>query len=134
MKIFVTGGAGYIGSVCAELLLDEGHSVSILDNLSEGHRAALDPRAEFFHGDLEDRQSIESALTKQKPDAAMHFAANALVGDVRGKSYASIVDPAYLSLAREQFTRKLLGKRVTDYEIVLVTKDGSRAPIEVSSA
>src|SRR5438128_1891379 len=63
----------------------------------------------------------------------LNAAANALVGDVRGKSYASIVDPAYLSLAREQFTRKLLGKRVTDYEIVLVTKDGSRAPIEVSS-
>src|SRR3954466_12590230 len=81
MKILVVGGAGYIGSVCAELLLNEGHSVSIFDNLSEGHRAALDPRAEFFHGDLEDRQSIESALTKQKPDAAMHFAANALVGE-----------------------------------------------------
>src|SRR3954465_13234767 len=81
MKILVVGGAGYIGSVCAELLLNEGHSVSIFDNLSEGHRAALDPRAEFFHGDLEDRQSIESAITKQKPDSAMHFAANALVGE-----------------------------------------------------
>ena len=63
----------------------------------------------------------------------LNGAANALVGDVRGKSYLSVVDPAYLSVAREQFTRKLLGKRVTDYEIVLVTKDGSRAPIEVSS-
>ena len=40
MKIFVTGGAGYIGSVCAELLLDEGHSVSIFDNLSEGKPGA----------------------------------------------------------------------------------------------
>ena len=43
MKILVVGGAGYIGSVCAELLLDEGHTVSIFDNLSEGHRAAIDP-------------------------------------------------------------------------------------------
>src|SRR5207302_1449361 len=81
MKILVVGGAGYIGSVCAELLLDEGHSVAIFDNLSEGHRAALDPRAEFFEGDLQDRQSIEKALRKQKPDAVMHFAANALVGE-----------------------------------------------------
>ena len=81
MKIFVTGGAGYIGSVCAELLLDEGHSVSIFDNLSEGHRAALDSRAEFIEGDLHDRQSIEKALAKQRPDAVMHFAANALVGE-----------------------------------------------------
>src|SRR5256714_10824336 len=81
MKVLVVGGAGYIGSVCAELLLDEGHAVSIFDNLSEGHRRALDTRAEFIQGDLEDRQSIEKALSKQKPEAVMHFAANALVGE-----------------------------------------------------
>ncbi|HWY51178.1 MAG TPA: UDP-glucose 4-epimerase GalE [Chthoniobacterales bacterium] len=81
MRILVVGGAGYIGSVCAELLLDEGHGVSIYDNLSEGHRRALDPRAEFVEGDLADRQSIEKTLAKQRPDAVMHFAANALVGE-----------------------------------------------------
>src|SRR3984893_6893773 len=81
MKILVVGGAGYIGSVCAELLLDEGHSVSVFDNLSEGHRHALDQRAEFIQGDLVDRQSIEKTLAKQRPDAVMHFAANALVGE-----------------------------------------------------
>ena len=81
MKILVVGGAGYIGSVCAELLLDEGHGVTIFDNLSEGHRRALDPRAEFVEGDLVDRQSIEKTLSKQRPDAVMHFAANALVGE-----------------------------------------------------
>src|SRR5256886_6140954 len=81
MKILVVGGAGYIGSVCAELLLNEGHGVSIFDNLSEGHRAAIDPRAEFVEGDLVDRQSIEKTLAKQRPDAVMHFAANALVGE-----------------------------------------------------
>jgi len=47
MKIFVVGGAGYIGSVCSELLLDEGHDVVIFDNLSEGHRAAVDSRTAF---------------------------------------------------------------------------------------
>jgi UDP-glucose 4-epimerase len=81
MKILVAGGAGYIGSVCAELLLDEGHSVSIFDNLSEGHRAAIDSRAQLTEGDLQDRQLIEKTLSKQKPDAVMHFAANALVGE-----------------------------------------------------
>jgi UDP-glucose 4-epimerase len=81
MKILVVGGAGYIGSVCAELLLDQGHSVSIFDNLSEGHRAALDPRAQFMKGDLQDRHATELAVTAQKPDAVMHFAANALVGE-----------------------------------------------------
>src|SRR6266571_8877670 len=81
MKILVVGGAGYIGSVCAELLLDEGHQVAIFDNLSEGHRGAVDPRATFIHSDLQDRQSIEAALLKQRPEAVMHFAASALVGE-----------------------------------------------------
>jgi len=81
MKILVVGGAGYIGSVCAELLLDEGHTVSIFDNLSEGHRAAIDLRAQFVEGDLQNQQSIEEALAKQKPEAVMHFAASALVGE-----------------------------------------------------
>lgn len=81
MKILVVGGAGYIGSVCAELLLNEGHVVGILDNLSEGHRPAIDSRAEFFEGDLSDRERTQSVLVRLKPEAVMHFAANALVGE-----------------------------------------------------
>jgi len=79
MRIFVTGGAGYIGSVTAELLLDEGHEVAILDNLIEGHRRAVDSRAQFIQGDLADRDQIERALSNRRPDAVMHFAAYALV-------------------------------------------------------
>lgn len=81
MKILVVGGAGYIGSVCAELLLDEGHEVGIFDNLSEGHRRALDARARFWEGDLADRDLVENILSEFQPDAVMHFAANALVGE-----------------------------------------------------
>jgi UDP-glucose 4-epimerase len=81
MKILVVGGAGYIGSVCTELLLDEGHGVAVFDNLSEGHRSAIDPRAEFIEGDLEAFDPIRSALEKFQPQAVMHFAASALVGE-----------------------------------------------------
>lgn len=81
MRIFLTGGAGYIGSVCAEQLLDEGHEVVVFDNLSEGHRCAIDPRAKFFEGDLAHRGQIETALSSCRSDAVMHFAANALVGE-----------------------------------------------------
>ena len=81
MKVLVVGGAGYIGSVCAELLLDEDHQVSIFDNLTEGHRAAVDSRAEFIQGDLQDRSQIGKELTRISPDAVMHFAASALVGE-----------------------------------------------------
>ena len=81
MKILVAGGAGYIGSICAELLLDQGHEVAVFDNLSEGHRGALDPRARFIEGGLEDRQAIYSALAEARPEAVMHFAASALVSE-----------------------------------------------------
>jgi UDP-glucose 4-epimerase len=79
MKILVVGGAGYIGSVCTDLLLDEGHSGGSFDNLCEGHRAAVDPRAKFFEGDLSNAEEIRSALAELKPDSVMHFAASALV-------------------------------------------------------
>ena len=81
MKIFVGGGAGYIGSICVELLLDEGHEVVVFDNLAEGHRRAVDKRAAFIGGDLARREEISRALQETKPDAVMHFAANALVGE-----------------------------------------------------
>src|SRR5438105_716092 len=81
MRIFVAGGAGYIGSVCEEQLLNEGHEVAIFDNLSEGHRRAIDPRAQFIEGDLALRDQIETALSSCRSDAVMHFAANALVGE-----------------------------------------------------
>lgn len=79
--IFVTGGAGYIGSICVEQLLNEGYEVAVFDNLSEGHRKAVDPRAEFFQGNLLDRTVLRHAMGEVKPDAVMHFAANALVGE-----------------------------------------------------
>jgi UDP-glucose 4-epimerase len=81
MKIFVVGGAGYIGSICVELLLDEGHEVIVFDNLSEGHRLAVDERTAFIGGDLSRREEISGALEETKPEAVMHFAANALVGE-----------------------------------------------------
>ena len=81
MNILVTGGAGYIGSICVEQLLDAGHTVTIFDNLTEGHRRAIDPRAALIAGDLQQRCDIADALEKVRPEAVMHFAANALVGE-----------------------------------------------------
>jgi UDP-glucose 4-epimerase len=81
MKIFLTGGAGYIGSVTTEQLLDQGHQVVVFDNLERGHRDAVDPRAKFVKGDLRDRAAVAKAVQAAKPDAVMHFAAYALVGE-----------------------------------------------------
>jgi len=79
MRVFLTGGAGYIGSVTAELLLDAGHEVAVFDNLGRGHRAAVDPRARLIEGDLTNKEAVSSAMADVAPDAVMHFAAFALV-------------------------------------------------------
>jgi len=81
MKVFLTGGAGYIGSVTTELLLNEGHEVVVFDNLERGHKAAVDKRAKLVVGDLRDAGQIQRAMKNAKPDAVMHFAAYALVGE-----------------------------------------------------
>jgi UDP-glucose 4-epimerase len=81
MKIFLTGGAGYIGSVTSEMLLDGGHEVIIFDNLERGHLEAVDQRARFIKGDLRNREEILDAMARAKPDAVIHFAAYALVGE-----------------------------------------------------
>jgi len=87
VKIFVTGGAGYIGSICVEELLQHGHDVIVFDNLSEGHRMAIDPRATFIQGDLNDSKSVSLAINTSRPDAVMHFAANALVAESMQNPY-----------------------------------------------
>lgn len=81
MNVFVTGGAGYIGSVCVEELLNAGHQVTVFDNLSEGHRSAVDDRARFVGGGLEDRSAVTEALRGSGAEAVIHFAAHALVGE-----------------------------------------------------
>ena len=81
MKILVTGGSGYIGSVTTELLCNDGHAVTVFDNLERGHREAVDPRARLVVGDLREPAGIRDTLQALKPDAVVHFAAYALVGE-----------------------------------------------------
>ncbi|MBK7997572.1 MAG: UDP-glucose 4-epimerase GalE [Verrucomicrobia bacterium] len=81
MNIFVSGGAGYIGSVYVEQALNAGHQVTVYDNLSEGHRSAIDPRAAFVQAELSDEARILESLTASKSEVIVHFAANALVGE-----------------------------------------------------
>jgi UDP-glucose 4-epimerase len=75
MRIVVTGGAGYIGSVVAEELLQAGHHVVVIDNLSRGHRQAVPTNAELVVGDLADRAVLDELFRSRGIDAVMHFAA-----------------------------------------------------------
>jgi len=75
MRVLVTGGAGYIGSVVADELLQAGHDVVVFDNLSRGHRQAVPKNADLVVGDLADRAGLDQLLRSRAFDAVMHFAA-----------------------------------------------------------
>lgn len=75
MNIFLTGGAGYIGSAAAQTLLDAGHQVTVYDSLVKGYRAAVPPDARFIQADLADLKALHEALSSAHYDAVMHFAA-----------------------------------------------------------
>lgn len=81
MRVLVTGGAGYIGSIVAAELLMAGDEVIVVDNLAQGHRAAVPRQAAFEQGDLRDGTFLDRVFAAYRPDAVLHFAANSLVGE-----------------------------------------------------
>jgi UDP-glucose 4-epimerase len=87
MRILVTGGAGYVGSVTVERLIDAGHEVTVLDTLVTGHRDAVEPLATFVEGSLGDRALVEQVLRERGIEAVLHCAARSLVSQ-------SMTDPA----------------------------------------
>jgi UDP-glucose 4-epimerase len=81
MRVLVTGGAGYIGSVVTEQLIGDGHEVVVYDNLSKGHRAAVVDGADLVNADLTDVDTLNQTLKKRKIEAVIHMAASSLVGE-----------------------------------------------------
>ena len=78
-RILVTGGAGYIGSVCCRQLLDRGHEVIVIDDLSTGHAVAVPEGAVLYKLDYGDRTGLTNVLRRHRVDAVFHFAAKALI-------------------------------------------------------
>ena len=138
MNILVTGGAGYIGSICTEVLLARGHQVIALDNLLEGHRSAVPPAASFVLADLADRSQIEKAFSAHKIDAVMHFAGEALVGkSVREPStfYAANIGCGVNlldAMVRHGVDKFIFSSTAATYgepEVVPIPEDHRKAPI-----
>jgi UDP-glucose 4-epimerase len=98
VRLLVTGGAGYIGSVVSRLLLAEGHDVTVLDDLSTGHADAVADGAEFVEADIADAGDV---LARESYDGVVHFAAKSLVGQ-------SVVDPSLYWRTNVGGTRELL--------------------------
>src|SRR5258706_3628723 len=108
MKVLVTGGAGYIGSVVAEELLQAGHDVVVFDNLSRGHRQAVPKRAELVVGELGDRACLDQLLESRRIDAVMHFAA--------------LIEAGESMKAAEEFFRNNTSNALTLLEAMLATR------------
>lgn len=138
MNILVTGAAGYIGSICAEVLLSRGMRVLALDNLLEGHAAAVPPGATFCNVDLGNRQQLEGVFTQHEIDAVMHFAAEALVAKSMNEPsifYATNVGCGVnlLDAMTRHGVRKLIFSSTAatygEPEIVPIPEDHRKAPI-----
>jgi UDP-glucose 4-epimerase len=138
LNILVTGAAGYIGSICAEVLLARGMSVIALDNLQEGHRAAIPGAAVFCHVDLGVRSQIEEVFSRHKINAVMHFAGEALVAkSVREPStfYAANVACGVNlldAMVRHDVKKLIFSSTAATYgepEIVPIPEDHRKSPI-----
>jgi UDP-glucose 4-epimerase len=81
MRVLVTGGAGYIGSVVSEQLVSDGNQVVVYDNLSKGHRGAVVEGAAFVQAELLDADTLKQTLHDRKIEAVIHMAASSLVGE-----------------------------------------------------
>lgn len=86
MSVLICGGAGYIGSHAVKKFIADGESVVVVDSLETGHRAAIDPNAKFYQGDIRNREVLNRIFTENKIEAVIHFAAYSLVGE-------SVVEP-----------------------------------------
>lgn len=138
MNILVTGAAGYIGSICSEVLLARGHQVIALDNLIEGHGAAVPPQATFCLADLGVRSEIEEVFSRHRFEAVMHFAGEALVAkSVREPSTfyaANIACGVNLldSMTRHGVKKLIFSSTAATYgepHTVPIPEDHSKAPI-----
>jgi UDP-glucose 4-epimerase len=132
MKILVTGGAGYIGSVVVEQLIAANESVVVFDNLSQGHRAAVHPEAVFVQGDLADRAAIDTALSQHRPDAVMHFASKTLVGESMQKPFLYLGDNVITGLNLFQSIVEHGVKRVILSSTANLFDQPERMPIDES--
>ena len=130
MRVLVTGGAGYIGSVVVEELLAHNHKPVVYDNLSKGHRQSVAPGAEFIEGDLIDQKRLREALAGHKIEAVVHMAADSLVGESfqdPAKYYANNV---VAGLALLEAMRSTQVSRIVLSSTAAVYGDPQKQPIE----
>lgn len=139
MRVLVTGGAGFVGSTTSAALIDAGHDVLVLDDLSHGHRDAIPAGADFVHGDTGDPDIVADVVSATRFDACVHFAARIDAGEsmVHPERYFS-TNTAGTALLIEQLikhdvTRFVLSSTAAVYGETEVTPIDEHAPTGPSS-
>ncbi len=141
MRILVTGGAGYIGSITTRVLLDAGHQVSVLDTLENGHAGAVDPRADFTRGDIADREILDRLLPGV--DAVMHLAGYIEVAESQeapGRYFSNNVEHARVMLdamVDHRIDALVFSSTAAVYgepETVPIDEDARKSPVNVYGA
>lgn len=130
MRVLVTGGAGYIGSVTVAALLDRGHEVAVYDNLEKGHRGAVAHGARLIVGDLADGTCLEQALREHRAEAVIHFAAYSLVGESMERPADYFLNNVSNSLTLLEAMRRAGAGRIVFSSSAAVYGSPRRVPIK----
>jgi UDP-glucose 4-epimerase len=134
MRVLVTGGAGYIGSVVTEELLREGHEAVVYDDLSKGHRVAVAEGAAFVRGDLADAEGVRRALAEHGAEAVIHMAASSLVGESVGEPAKYYRNNVTAGLALLDAMRECGVARLVFSSTAAVYGEPAKQPVEETDA
>ncbi|MBA2339061.1 MAG: UDP-glucose 4-epimerase GalE [Pyrinomonadaceae bacterium] len=134
MRVLVTGGAGYIGSVVVEKLLEGDHEVVAYDNLVKGHRAAVSSGATFVEADLTDKERLAATLREHRIEAVIHMAADSLVGESVGDPAKYYRNNVVAGLALLDTMRECEVGRIVFSSTAAVYGEPEKQPIEEADA
>lgn len=130
MRVMVTGGAGYIGSVVAEQLVKDDHDVVVYDSLYKGHRAAIAPEAKFVEADLTNGETLRQTLKEHRVEAVIHMAADSLVGESVGSPAKYYRNNVLAGLALLDAMREAEVRRIVFSSTAAVYGEPEKQPIE----
>ena len=132
MRILVTGGAGYIGSVLTEELVKDGHTVTVYDNLSKGHADAVVPEAELIEAELIETGKLAETLQQKRIEAVIHMAASSLVGESVGEPAKYYHNNVTAGLSLLEAMRAADVKKLVFSSTAAVYGEPQKQPIEES--
>lgn len=130
MRVMVTGGAGYIGSVVTEELIKDDHEVVVYDSLYKGHSGAVAPEAKFVKADLMDSETLRAALAEHRVEAVIHMAADSLVGESVQQPAKYYRNNVLAGLALLDAMRECEVKRLVFSSTAAVYGEPEKQPIE----